>query len=297
MRHPSELPAALRRGAFAVSASGAPGATRRRTRAADLSAPFFGARSPGSRPIDQIGLARAFAPLLRPGEAFSHLTAAAIHGLRTPSARAGRAIHLTTFDGGRPIRRAGVIGHRGFAECGRAEATGLRVTDPVETWLHLAATLDVDDLVVMGDGLLRRKHPFAAREELRIAFGSHRRIVGANRVRAALELVRPGTDSARETMTRLLLVRAGLPEPVHNLPIRDELGRVIAHGDLVWPDGRVIVEYEGDHHRTDQWQFSIDIDRIGRLQALGWHVIRVDAVLLARPRVLVDRVRRALARS
>ena len=109
--------------------------------------------------------------------------------------------------------------------------------------------------------------------------------------------VRPRTDSIRETVLRLLIVDAGLPEPEVNLEIRNRAGAIIAHGDLVWRSSKVIVEYDGDQHRTDRWQFSVDVDRIGRLQQLGWLVIRVDARLLARPDQLIERIRAALTRS
>jgi len=294
VRAPEELPAGLRSAPFAVGADGAPGVSRGRARAGDLTSPFRGVRD-HEQPRDQLGLARAFAPLLVPDQAFSHRTAAVLLGMRTPQGHPRPVVDVMTFGGRRPIRRAGVSAHRGGDDCARAAVGGLPVLDPVETWLHLAGGLALDDLIVMGDGLVRRRAPATTVAGLRSALAAHRRLVGGPRLREALEWIRAGTDSARETMLRLLLVRARLPEPDElNGEIRNEHGAVIAHGDLVWRAPRVVVEYEGDQHRTDPLQFSIDIDRIGAIQSLGWTVIRVDAALFARPRTLIPRLKAAL---
>lgn len=64
--------------------------------------------------------------------------------------------------------------------------------------------------------------------------------------------------------------------------------------DLAYEDQRIAVEYEGDHHRTDRAQWHKDVHRQGRLEDLGWRVIRVTASDLATPATLLTRVRRAL---
>jgi hypothetical protein len=63
-------------------------------------------------------------------------------------------------------------------------------------------------------------------------------------------LLRPGAESRPETLLRLLLGRAGLPEPEVNVDIRDDSGRFLGRADLVYPPWRTIVEYDGDQHRT-----------------------------------------------
>jgi very-short-patch-repair endonuclease len=56
----------------------------------------------------------------------------------------------------------------------------------------------------------------------------------------------------------------------------------------------IAVEYDGDQHRTDRWQYVKDIRRTAELERLGWIVIRVVAE--DRPREVVRRVRAAFAR-
>jgi very-short-patch-repair endonuclease len=60
-----------------------------------------------------------------------------------------------------------------------------------------------------------------------------------------------------------------------------------------WEDVMVAVEYDGEQHRLDRWQYTKDIRRSEALERLGWLVIRVTAS--DRRNDIVDRVRDALA--
>ncbi|MCJ1683490.1 DUF559 domain-containing protein [Rathayibacter sp. VKM Ac-2928] len=117
---------------------------------------------------------------------------------------------------------------------------------------------------------------------------------GARAVRHALELVREGAESRRETLLRLALAAAGLPEPELQAELVDADGR-IGRVDLLFRRWRVVVEYEGDHHRTDRAQWDRDLIRYERLAAAGWTVVRVaSASFDADLSGCTDRVRRAL---
>jgi very-short-patch-repair endonuclease len=59
-----------------------------------------------------------------------------------------------------------------------------------------------------------------------------------------------------------------------------------------WSEFMVAVEYDGDQHRTDRWQYVKDVRRLEILQRLGWVVIRVIAEDHAAD--IVRRVRQAL---
>jgi len=305
MRRPPPLPPELRGRAFTIAEARARGVSRAALAGPGLARPFKGARIPehpddASEPATLnenaiVRRARAFAPLLLPGQCFSHTTAAVILGLRLPSRFEEPVIHVMSTGGRRAPRRTGVVGHRG--EPSVVSMRGLPVTAPVTTWLHCAETLTTLDLVVMGDGLVARQQPICSLADLETAVVAHGRRRGTASLRAALERIRPRTDSAMETVLRLLIVDAGLPEPVVNLPICDTAGAFVAFADLAWAQERVIVEYEGDQHRTDRAQFASDIERIGLLQQLGWFVIRVDSALLRASPRLIARLRAALASS
>lgn len=151
----------------------------------------------------------------------------------------------------------------------------------------------MDDLIVMGDGLLKRFRPLASRTDLELAVRElgGKRNVGA--LRSALEQVRSRTDSPMETVLRLLIVRAGFPEPEVNGPIRNQYGAVIAHGDLVFRAQKVVLEYDGGGHREER-QYYRDIYRLDDIMEERWRVIRVDKFMLARPVALFDKLRHAL---
>ena len=54
----------------------------------------------------------------------------------------------------------------------------------------------------------------------------------------------------------------------------DEHGLRIGYGDLVYPEFTVLVEYEGEQHRTSSRQFYRDIERHEALHRVGWILIR-----------------------
>jgi hypothetical protein len=109
-------------------------------------------------------------------------------------------------------------------------------------------------------------------------------------------LLDPGAQSPRESYLRLLLIEAGLPRPLTQIPVFGADGLPIAYLDMGWPDLMVAVEYDGDHHRVDRRQYLKDIRRMERLEQLGWLITRVVAE--HHPASIVRRVRYALeARS
>jgi very-short-patch-repair endonuclease len=55
-----------------------------------------------------------------------------------------------------------------------------------------------------------------------------------------------------------------------------------------------IVEYDGDQHRTDKGQWSVDIYRGEEFGALGYRTVRITAAHLRRPRSVVWRVHDAI---
>jgi len=72
---------------------------------------------------------------------------------------------------------------------------------------------------------------------------------------------------------------------------------MVAHGDLVWPEFRVVLEYEGRQHAEDSRQFAIDIRRLDDIAALEYRVIRVDRQLFAARSDLLQRISGALVRG
>jgi very-short-patch-repair endonuclease len=61
-----------------------------------------------------------------------------------------------------------------------------------------------------------------------------------------------------------------------------------------WRQWRVAVEYDGIQHWVEPAQRSWDLERIALLEERGWVVVRVNAQMMSRPQVILDRVRAKL---
>jgi hypothetical protein len=85
------------------------------------------------------------------------------------------------------------------------------------------------------------------------------RAEGGRALRQAIADIRQGAESRPESHLRLLIVGAGLPEPELNQEIHDPTGRLLARVDMLYRFERVIVEYDGAQHRTDDRQYEKDL--------------------------------------
>lgn len=246
-----------------------------------LITPTRGLRTPGLSPGVQAHAA-AYALVLPDPWAFSHSTAARLHGLPLPR-RWSPAEPLDVMrPHGSSVRRSGVRTRHGLENRRPVLRQGLPLTDVPTTWADLAAELSLDDLVVLGDAALASRHARVTHRDLRAA---HERLAGGRGSRRrgqALDLVRRGSASPGETRARLLFLRAGLPEPELNVEVGDAHRRV-ARVDFLWAAQKVVVEYEGDQHRTDRSQWQWDVHRTRELEALGFRVIRMTAADLHDP--------------
>jgi len=294
MPNPAPLPPHLGHD-FTVASALSQGIAPGRLRRGDLRRPFRGARST-SLPRDVPDRAAALAPLLNARQRFSHLTAAELWGMRLPERPSERQLHVTSRNAARAMRRPGVIGHVEATAVAAVHLTpsGLRASAPLDAWCECAGLLTIDELIMMGDGLVSRRDPVAALAQLTEAVAARSGRRGTARLRNALRQIRPNSDSARETQLRLLVTRAGFPEPTVNAPLRNRAGRFIAHGDLVWAEFGVVLEYEGRHHAEDPEQFAIDIRRLDRMAEAGYRVIRVDRQLMAARAQLIRTIATAL---
>lgn len=273
-----------------------------RLRGPDLERPFHGVRTSRGEatPLTTID---SYAPLLRPADRFSHTTAALLWDAPLPPSRS-EALHVTASLGHGHPRSSGVVGHES-ALPGAVRRRGYPCSDAVTTFLELARLLKLDDLVAVGDHLVldprildpADPRPFITPAELRqrVDAASGR---GVRLARVAAALVREGAESRPESLLRLLLSRAGLPEPLCGASVRDADGHHIGWFDLVWPEFRTIAEYDGDQHRTSTVQYERDITRFDRAADAGHRVIRVRSRgLFTEPTNTVERVRSALARG
>lgn len=272
MTRPTPLPDDLRWAPFSTRTAVERGIRPHRLRARDLAAPFRGIRST-STPTSVEEWCDAYAPRLGAHQLFSHATAAALWGLPLP-ARHPLPLHVAALRGREP-RAAGVIGHRlDAARIIPRVVRGMPAVSAADAWCQLAESLSHRDLVAAGDRLLGWPHPLIAEELLDEAIVRHSGGRGAVGRKLARRDIRRGSASRRESLLRLDVIAAGLPEPECNGRIEPVPGTVV-YGDLVFRRWRVLLEYDGDHHRTDTRQFARDVERLNVLAAAGWIVVRV----------------------
>ena len=287
------LPFALRNGPFAVTDARARDVAASRLRASDLAAPFHGTRMSIDAPPELSLLCRALAARMPRGAfCFSHATAAMLWGMPLPHRLQAGPLHVMVPWPKRAPRVAGVVGHAVRSTPRIHVFTGLPLLPPADTWCQLSTLLSLDELVEAGDRLRDRQRQLCTSEAIAAAVDRYGARRGARNLRDAVGLIRERVESPRETRVRLLLVRAGLPEPAVNEEIFDVTGRLIAIGDLVYRRYKVVVEYEGEHHRRDSVQFARDVDRYNDLAEDGWTPIRVTKEMASTD--IVGRTRRAL---
>jgi hypothetical protein len=216
---------------------------------------------------------RAIARLMR--VALSHESAAAWWGADLPFPLT--TVHVTAprSRGRRADCVAGVRLHRAeLPPHDREQLRGALVTSPLRTLLDVARSTPLTVAVAIGDSMTRRGLLTPA--EASAAAMALARGPGRRRAIDAACLLDPRAESVFESMTRVNLAIAGLPDPVPQLNILDADGRWIARVDFAWPDYRVILECDGFEFHQDRATFERDRRRWTALTRAGWRVAVVS---------------------
>ena len=221
--------------------------------------------------IDDVTRIRA-ALLVHPeGAIASHFSAARLYRLPVPE---HPFEHVTVFRAEDRRRHDGVKSHVTKRLRRVRQVRGIPVLDPVSTFIQLAGHLSLVDMVVLGDALVRQFGITPAKlRRLCLRSGDYY----ARRAAEAADYVRAGVDSPMESILRMLLVLAGLPEPRVNVQLFDESGALKRRFDLYFPDARVIVEYDGRQHARDTAQWRRDLERREELDEDGYRIVVVTA--------------------
>ncbi len=301
----SWLPPALSTGAFTAADLSDAGVPGYRWRSPTLVRPTRGVRELRAGE-DVVERARAFARALPDDAAFSHVTAALLWGLPLRgSLQADPLLHVIRDSTSGWVRRTDCRGHRGLESRQVGTVHGLRVVSLADTWVDLGelprGAIGLDDFVVVGDAVAARLASpdegsdewwarIAAEEAddrlgerddargirlMRRALERRVRPRGALALRQSLDLVRGRSRSPQETRWRLIMERAGLPEPRLNEPVFVDGGFVL-EGDFVWPQDKVIGEYQGKDHASITRR-SHDESRRALAEDDGWTLIEVYA--------------------
>jgi very-short-patch-repair endonuclease len=168
---------------------------------------------------------------------------------------------------------------------------GYPTTSVVRTLADLGRRLPLVEALAALDMALHKR--LLKSDDLRSWVCAHERYPGIRRLRQAIELAEPATESVMETRLRLLLVMARLPRPQAQVPLHDRAGRFLGRPDFYYPLDRLAVEYDGAHHREN---LTGDNRRQNRLVDAGYRLLRFTAAdVLSAPDSIVALVRRALS--
>jgi very-short-patch-repair endonuclease len=199
-----------------------------------------------------------------PDAVLSHHAAAALWGIR----QSGR-VEVTTP--GARHRRDGIRLHRAtLPQDERTTHRGIPTTTVARTLLDLSAVVSRDDL----RSALRHAEQLRLTDRTPLSELARRyqRRPGLSSVHAVLDEAQRGLGIVRselEERFQAFLLNAGLPMPRTNAQIE---GHEV---DCVWEDGRIIVELDGHAAHSGPHAFEGDRRRDRRLEAMGWHVIRI----------------------
>ena len=226
-------------------------------------------------------------PDARRGEALHQPAAsprAASSSFEPTSAWTPPPLHCIVPPGGSHSGGPGVCVHRSHPGQ-TVSIEGLVVSHPVEVLRQLGTALPLDDLVAVADHLLGEASPVPdmppvdMREILR-----REQRHGSPAARNALVLARPRVASPGETRLRLLITRAGFPEPTPDIVVPDpDAPGHVRRIDLGYAHLLIGIEYQGEYHRTGRDQWRADERRRDTLAAVGWDLRYATAADIARP--------------
>ena len=203
-----------------------------RTRRRDVDHPFRGVATHRVDLDDIVQRAHAFTLLLDDGPAVSHSSAALVRGYPVPRAlQFARELHVSVPRPRRAPKGRGVsdhsieldpaqVEHRLVVSPSTRELLPVLLVDEPLTLLTCAAQLALPDVVALADAMLRRATVEGRPDPMRAALELGASRPGHARLTRAAPLRRAGVRSRAETLLRLMIASAGLPEPVVGHPVQ-----------------------------------------------------------------------------
>jgi hypothetical protein len=156
------------------------------------------------------------------------------------------------------------------------EWNGLAVTSPERTCFQLMARSPLVEAVVFADAF---QHAGLVRQRGLLRFADERpHWPHVRKARIAVDLSRRESASPMETRLRMVIVLAGLPEPmIVNGGIYDEDGVLLGVPDLLYLAPVFGIEYDGEYHHEAE-QHQRDNQRENRLLVGNVPLLRYGAV-------------------
>lgn len=221
-------------------------------------------------------------PLLGPPPSRVQVTRASARGGKN---RGGVHLHATPLPAEEVVERAGVA-----------------LTSLARTVLDVARSTPYQEAVVIGDAAMAGGLTGIEVNACLSTACGRRNVAAARRVIAFLD---GGSESPGESLSRIVLARAGIPQPSLQHQVSNDRGTVLARCDFAWPDRATIGEFDGKVKYGRLLRAGEDPGdvvfrekrREDALRDLGWQVVRWTWDDLMHPEQFLLRLRRAFARA
>jgi len=286
---PQPIPPELVARAFSTDDAARVGVTKRRLQGRQIRSLGRSLHCDASAPVSWEAEVRGWMSILPDKAALYGRSAARWWGM--PTSDDGAVVHVVVRQGAiKPRKRPGLQPHSGGGPV--TVVRGIRVTTPAHTFLDLAADGDPHLLIMAGDDIVGRN--LATLEEIYDVVHEATGRRGIVLARQVAPLLRTGVGSPMESILRWQMLEHGLPCPVVNPEVYDDVRGWLARPDLAYPELKLAIQYEGDVHRASRKRWQQDIVRDEVMRDHGWEVIRVTAAQLRRPWQLCQLIRRRM---
>lgn len=247
-------------------------------------------------------LVTATAPKLGSGAVISHGSAAALHGLAVwplPSAR----VYVSRDGIGGGKRRTRTL-HLHVAPLPDAEVVSIRgisATSVARTVVDLARTESFEAGVVTADHALHTG--LVESQALVSVLDRQSHLFGSRRARAVIAFADPLSESVGESHSRVAMLRAGLPIPTLQHPVRTPAGQFIGRADFAYVSQRIAGEFDGRTKYGPGFADGVEPAdvivaerrRADAMENAGWIVVRWRWDDIAVPSTLARKFHAALA--
>jgi hypothetical protein len=229
---------------------------------------------PGSTLVvrEMLALAAALATTA-PGAVGSHETAALIYGLDLLRRESNGRVTLTRPPSAAGSRSGAPRVHMHAAELPskhRTQWRGLQMTTPARTVVDIARVRSLRAGVVVADSALRSR--MTTKAELASVLEDCSRWRGIRRAREAISFSDARSESALESLGRVVIHEQGLPAPELQAWVGDTTD-VIGRADFLWKPARTIGEADGLAKYENPSRAIDQLRRDARLRDAGFEVV------------------------
>lgn len=229
----------------------------------------------------------------------SHSSAAAVHGLPLHTVPTKVEITRVGNSGSRSTRGARIRGLL-LGQRDRTVINGIAVTTVARTLVDLARHASAEQAIVAADHALH--HQLVTSDEVIEAFLRLSTAARRPTVRRVLARADGRAESAKETIQRLILADGGIADLELQVEIHDEDGKFVARVDGALLEHGIATEYDGEQKylkflKPGQDAASAVMEEKRRedaVRALRWSMVRHTKYDLARPRDMVEQVKRTI---